>query len=163
MTSKNLWTKNIRVGFIDIMNIKKSAHNLTVANVSNSLDGQIVNATIVNVKSLYKRKDVSDFFKIGTTLSAFMVKKSNEKLRQADEILFHPKSESSKLISALSFCPIDKNNVITLVVRINSVKTPYGGAAQATAVRHLEGAELAVVIGKHDDKSRYDWMVIVRN
>ena len=50
-------------------------------------------------------------------------------------------------ISSLSFCPIDKDNVVTLDVRVN-------GAVAA-------GLELTVAVFKYDQENKAHWVAIV--
>lgn len=148
-TSENMWTKNIRVGFITI----KKVNNYDIKNLTNILDGHIVNATILDTKSLHKRNDIKNFFKPGKTVLAMLIKNSFT-IEEADTIF----KKNSKLITGFSFCPIDDNNVITLDVRINKAMTHNGHVN-----KNIDGVELTVVIKKNNDKSRYDWTVVVRD
>lgn len=155
-TDENMWTKNIRIGYINIEKIDKSSKQFSIEKLTKSLHELIVNATILNVKSLYKRKDVASFFKKGTTVSVLLIKKSRDNVVQADTI-FNNNKKSSKLITKLSFCPIDNNNIITLNVRVNNAITLAGVIPSAD----INGTELTVVISKNDNNYRYHWMVVV--
>lgn len=138
----NFWTKYTRVGYVNIKKIK-SRSNWTIASLTKALDGHVVNATITKTKSLYKRDDVSAFFKPGRSVSALLINKSL--IKHADAMY----KNSTNWITTLSFCPIDNNNIVTLNVRINT----HAKVVNAT------GLELTVEIKKYATLPH--WIAIV--
>jgi hypothetical protein len=140
--NKSLWTKNTRVGFVSIKKIRgRGRAAWTVANLTKALQGHVVNATILGAKSLHARDDVAAYFKTGRSVSALLVGKSS--IPHADAMY----KNSTARISSLSFCPIDKDNVVTLDVRVN-------GAVAA-------GLELTVAVFKYDQENKAHWVAIV--
>ena len=110
---------------------------------------------IIDSSSIVKSSAISQFIKPGNTLSVLLFDVGNVKFSMNSSLDMADPIAKKKMISAIPFCPIDKNNVITLTVRITGFSSPSGkplpnGDARLKTLSDLSDAKLTITLGKKD-------------
>lgn len=163
----DMWTKNIRVGFVNILSV--NSKNVTIKDVAETLSDRVVNVTILQFYSASDDVASIGFFKPGRVLSVILIgarafaKDHASALDRASTV-----AKKKKHLTGIAFCPIANKNIIALRVRINDssdVTITSANKAQKRALAKLSKLELDVVVGKRDvvDAHTYDWAAVVAN